>query len=115
MPIEPAVFLQEECVDQSRRHLRERCPQPVLIVRGQCDPKQLAVGRPHGSRERNAFRQRRVWPQAYDHEHACDRNGRLLHGFTISSFPAKLVPVTLRSYMPSAKAGGAWNAPALVA
>ena len=39
----------------------------------------------------------------------------LLHGFTISSLPARLMPVTFRSYMPSAKAGGAWNVPALVA
>ena len=37
------------------------------------------------------------------------------HGFTISSFPAVPNPVTVRSYIPSANAGGAWNVPAFVA
>jgi hypothetical protein len=40
---------------------------------------------------------------------------RLLHGFTISSFPAAPIPDVLGSYKPSAKAGGAWKTPAFVA
>ena len=56
MPVEPAILLQQERVDERRRHPRQRHPQPVLIVGRQRHAQQFAIGGPHAGRQRNALR-----------------------------------------------------------
>ena len=124
IPVEPAILFQQERVDQRWRNLRQRHPQSVLIVGRARHPQQLAVGRPDAGGKRKAPLERRMrpCPQRDQQEHG--QRGSLHdpaddpmadHGLTISSLPALLRPTTARLYMPSAKAGGVWKTPPLVA
>src|SRR4029453_18728929 len=110
-----------------RRDLGDRYPHPVLIVGRAGHAQQLAVGRPDGRGERYASRQPCVRPEAEPDARTrdgktCEQGRRQeptpppgFHGLTISSVPAGLTPVIVRSYIPSAKAGGILKGPAFVA
>src|SRR5580700_9213977 len=108
MPVEPPVLFQQKSIYEDRRRFRERRPEAILLVGGERDAKQFAIRRPDRRGERHPLRERRVRPEAQDGEDEGYRGEGSLHGFTISMVPAALMPTTVRSYMPSAKAGGAW-------
>ena len=126
MPVEPAIFLQQEGVDERRRHLRQRHPQAVLVV-GR--PASRAAARRRRTTRRSTAdtrsRQRRVRPHARAatsddrRRHATAFADRLQplaadHGLTTSSLPPRLKPTMVRLYMPSANAGGTWNTAGVV-
>jgi hypothetical protein len=115
MPVGPPILFQQERIDQRGRDLGERHPQPELIVRRAGDAQQLAVGGPDGRGKRCSWGERRMRPGAQQHEadsRTCSGDGNppdpdsCPHGLITSSVPARLSPVTVRLYIPSANAGG---------
>ena len=74
VPVEPAILLQQKRLDERRRDVGERHPQPVLIVGRARHAQQLAVGRPHAGRQRDTLCERGVRPASQQRARAAMRD-----------------------------------------
>src|SRR5205809_91063 len=54
------VFVSKGCVDQLRRNVTQRSPDPKFLVRREGDTKQFDIPIAHTLRKRNAIEQRRL-------------------------------------------------------
>ncbi len=132
--VKVTVLVQQQQVDEFRRHVGERRPQPVLPIGRERQAQQPAVAVEYGGRGRDPDRQRRPRPEPHDrnrrehHEQrhhqppcreprpACARAPRPdAHGRSIVSRVPVERPSTPRSYIASPNAGGTLKVPVLVA
>ena len=68
------VFVAQRRIDQVRRNLFQRRPNPKFLVGTKRDPEQFAVAVTHALGKRNPIKQRRLWQRQPDCSDNCTQN-----------------------------------------
>src|SRR6476659_2818001 len=71
------VFVAQRSIDQVRRNLFQRRPDPKFLVGTKRDPEQFAVAITHALGKRNPIKQGRLWHRQPDCSDNCTKNNSL--------------------------------------